>query len=163
MCRLSSEGSLIPQPLPVLLDASDLLAIVVWHWVLDGLTSWVDTIAFDVLVEVVVLVCDLLGVLAVEQTPDRVSDCGTGKPAKTSTGERQTGVDIDGIETSDGVAWVDFEREEVGSGGGGGEQRGGNGGHHSGETSGFAKLEILVPVEMLNVAAVWGCGGSCGC
>ena len=156
----SMTTHLIPKPLPVLLDAADLFAIVVWHRVLDRLARWVDPVALDVLVKVVVLVGDLLCVLTVQQAPDRCADGGTREPAETRTCERETGVDVNGVDTGDGVAGVDFEGEEVGAGGGTGEKGGGDGGDHARETARSAQLEVLVPAEMVDIAARWRGRGS---
>lgn len=70
MSSLSSERSLIPQPLSVLLDAANLFTVVIWHWVLYRLTSRIHPVSLDMFVEVVILLCDLLGVAAMKQTPN---------------------------------------------------------------------------------------------
>ncbi len=127
----ASEGSLIPQPLPVLLDAPNLLSIVVRHGVLHRLPCRVHPIPLDVFVEVVVLLCNLLCILPVQQAPDRVADGRTGEPAETGTCECETSIDVDGVETSDGVARIDFEGEEVGTSGSTGEEGGWDGSDHA--------------------------------
>lgn len=128
----ASEGGLISEPLSILLDATNFFAIVVWNGVLHRLTRRVDTIALDVLVKVVIFLRNLVGVFTMEQGPDRGAYGRTGEPTESRAGESETSVDVDGVETCDGVAGIDFEREKVGSGGGTCEQGGGDGGHHAG-------------------------------
>lgn len=130
--RLSAESSLIPQPLPVLLDATDLFAVVIRHWVLHRLSRGIHPVSLDVFVKVVILLRDLLGIASMEQTPHGASHRRTHEPSETGAGECETGIDVDGIETGDGVGGIEFEGEEVGAGSSSGKEGGGYGGDHSG-------------------------------
>lgn len=110
------------------------------------------------LVELVILLRNLLGILAVEQTPHGSAYCWSGEPAEASACECETCIDVNRIEASDGVAWVDLESEEVGAGCRTCKEGGGNGSDEASKTARAAQLKILVPAQVIDVSvSSWRC------